>query len=315
MTALEQALAEAEAAGIRQERHQVGDLHVNVARLGRGRPLLLLHGWPEFWLVWRPVMERLADAFELIAPDLRGCGDTGKPTPGPDATATADRHAEDMLGLMDALGFQHFGVVSGDLGAYVAQAMSHRAPERLEGTFYFCTPYPDLGPRYGQPSHLVEVWYQYFQQLPWTAELVGSSREACRLYFKHFLDHWSGDNPAVFVGLLEAYVDNFMKPGNIQGGFDWYLSSAPNRQLWLEGKLPPKPAITVPTRFLWGRRDPLIPPGWSDRLGEYWADFTIGFAEAGHYVHAEAPDLAAHEVRSFFQDLPVRVTETRVPTK
>jgi pimeloyl-ACP methyl ester carboxylesterase len=166
MTALEQALAEAEAAGIRQERHQVGDLHANVARLGRGRPLLLLHGWPEFWLVWRPVMERLADAFELIAPDLRGCGDTGKPTPGPDATATADRHAEDMLGLMDALGFQHFGVVSGDLGAYVAQAMSHRAPERLEGTFYFCTPYPGLGPRYGQPSHLVEVWYQLLSAAP-----------------------------------------------------------------------------------------------------------------------------------------------------
>lgn len=306
MTALEQAFAAAEAAGIRQERHPVGDLQVNVARLGRGRPLLLLHGWPEFWLVWRPVMERLADAFELIAPDLRGCGDTGKPTPGPDATATADRHARDMLGLMDVLGFGRFGAVGGDLGAYVLQAMSHRAPERLEGTFYLCTPYPGLGHRYGQPSHLVEVWYQYFQQLPWAAELVGGSREACRLYFRHFLDHWSGDNPAVFAELLEAYVDNFMKPGNVQGGFDWYVSSAPNRRLWLEGRLPQQPPIAVPTRFLWGRRDPLIPPEWSDRLGEYWTDFTLGFADAGHYVHAEAPELAAREVRAFFDGLAAR---------
>ncbi len=303
MSALEQAFAAAEAAGIRQDRVPVDGLRVNVARHGRGRPLLLLHGWPEFWLVWRPIMERLGNDFELIAPDLRGCGDTGKPFAQPDPTATADRHATDMFGLMDALGIQRFGVVGGDLGAYVAQAMSHRAPERLVGSFYFCTPYPGLGHRYGQPGHLIEVWYQYFQQLPWAADLVGSSRHACRLYFRHFLDHWSGDNPAVFADPLEAYVDNFMKPGNIQGGFDWYLSSAATRRLWLEGKLPPQPPISVPTRFLWGRRDPLIPPDWSDRLGDYWTDHSLAFVDAGHYVHAELPDVAANEIRIFFDGL------------
>jgi pimeloyl-ACP methyl ester carboxylesterase len=163
-----------------------------------------------------------------------------------------------------------------------------------------------LGHRYGQPSHLIEVWYQYFQQIPWAAELIGSSREACRMYFKHFLDHWSGDNPAVFADLLEAYVDNFMKPGNIQGGFDWYLSSAHNRLLSIKGKLPAQPPITIPARFLWGRRDPLILPEWADRLGEYWTDYTIDFADAGHFVHAEAPDLAAREIRAFFEGLPRR---------
>jgi pimeloyl-ACP methyl ester carboxylesterase len=130
-----------------------------------------------------------------------------------------------------------------------------------------------------------------------------SSREACRLYFKYFLDHWSGDNPAVFADLLDVYVDNFMKPGNIQGGFDWYLSSYPTRRLWLEGKLPPKPPISVPTRFLWGRRDPLIPIEWADKLGEYWTNYTIDFVDAGHFVHAESPDVAAKEVRAFFDHL------------
>ena len=248
-------------------------------------------------------MMRLGDAFELIAPDLRGCGDTGKPTPGPDASATAQRHALDMFGLMDALGFDSVGVIGGDLGAYVMQAMSHQAPQRLKGTLYLCTPYPGLGHRYGQPGHLIEVWYQYFQQLPWAAELIGNSREACRLYFRHFLDHWSGDNPAVFAEWLEIYVDNFMKPGNIQGGFDWYLGSAANRRLWLEGKLPVTPRIGIPSRFLWGRRDPLIPPEWSDRLGEYWTNYSIRFADAGHYVHVEAPDIVAEEARGFFGGL------------
>ncbi|MFB9263689.1 alpha/beta fold hydrolase [Bradyrhizobium erythrophlei] len=303
MTALEKALANAAVEGITQTKIDIGGLRVNVARFGKGKPLLLLHGWPEFWLVWRPVMLRLGDSFELIAPDLLGCGDTAKRTAGPDASATAQRHALDMFGLMDALGMERFGVVGGDVGAYVMQAMSHHAPQRLTGTLYLCTPYPGLGHRYGQPSHLIEVWYQYFQQLPWAAQLVGSSRESCRLYFQHILDHWSGDNPAVFADMLDVYVDNFMKPGNIQGGFDWYLSSAPNRRLWLEGKLPAKPPIKVPSRFLWGRRDPLVLPEWSDRLGEYWTDPSISFVDTGHFVHAEAPDLVADEARSFFGNL------------
>ena len=51
----------------------------HVARTGAGKPLLLLHGWPEFWLTWEPVMHRLAGRFELIAPDLRGFGESEKP--------------------------------------------------------------------------------------------------------------------------------------------------------------------------------------------------------------------------------------------
>ncbi|WP_338830785.1 alpha/beta hydrolase [Bradyrhizobium sp. 27S5] len=103
----------------------------------------------------------------------------------------------------------------------------------------------------------------------------------------------------MFGDLLEAYVDNFMKPGNIQGGFDWYLSSAPNRRRWLEGRLPAQPRIEIPSRFLWGRRDPLIAPEWSDRLDQYWTEPSIRFVEAGHYVHAEAPEVVAEEARSF----------------
>ena len=53
------------------------DFHL--VRAGRGKPLLLLHGWPEFWLTWEPVMSRLSDRFMLIAPDLRGFGDSDKP--------------------------------------------------------------------------------------------------------------------------------------------------------------------------------------------------------------------------------------------
>jgi pimeloyl-ACP methyl ester carboxylesterase len=227
-------------------------------------------------------------------------GDTGKVTPGPDPTATADAHAQDVLALADTLGLERFGIVCGDVGAYVMQALARRAPERLSGVVSFCTPYPGIGARYGQPSHLIEVWYQYFQQLPFAAEVAGATRESCRRYIGWILDHWSGDDPTVFADTLEVYVDNFMKPGNMQGGFDWYLSSGPDRVRWLEGSLAPAPRIEVPVRMLWGRRDPLVPVGWADRLGECFGDYSIDFVDAGHFVQVQLPDRAAQEVRDFF---------------
>src|SRR6516162_11436658 len=79
----------------------------HVARLGAGPVLLLLHGWPEYWLTWEPVMTRLAHRYRLIAPDLRGLGDSDKP----DGPFGADGHAADMLTLLGALGVPRAGVV------------------------------------------------------------------------------------------------------------------------------------------------------------------------------------------------------------
>ncbi|WP_036008703.1 alpha/beta fold hydrolase, partial [Bradyrhizobium yuanmingense] len=92
----------------------------HVARAGSGKPLLLLHGWPEFWLTWEPVISRLSDRFTLVAPDLRGFGDSDKPG-GPYGP---DGHAADMLALMDRLGVDRFGVVGHDVGGAVMQPLA-----------------------------------------------------------------------------------------------------------------------------------------------------------------------------------------------
>ena len=72
---------------------QANNAAFHVAKIGTGRPLLLLHGWPEFWLSWEPVMTRLADRFTLYAPDLRGFGASSKPA-GPWGAA---EHAADLV--------------------------------------------------------------------------------------------------------------------------------------------------------------------------------------------------------------------------
>lgn len=286
---------------IRHQDIEANGIRLHVAECGAGRPLLLLHGWPEFWLTWEPLMRRLSGRFRLVVPDLRGFGASDKPDPGPSDRAGAEVHAADMLALLQALGIDRAGVVSHDVGAMAAQAMARQAPDRLAGLFFFDCPYPGIGGRWREPGHLKETWYQYFHQKDFAAALVGSSREACRLYFGHFLRHWSGGNPAAFDDVLEAWVDEFMKPGNLQGGFNWYISGNAARLAAMRGEVPPAPPIAVPACVRWGDRDPILLSAWIDRMGEYFSDLDAKpFAGLGHFPHREDPDRAAAEIAVFF---------------
>jgi pimeloyl-ACP methyl ester carboxylesterase len=278
-------------------------IRFHLARCGdaAARPLLLLHGWPEFWLSWEPLMRRLAGRFQLIAPDLRGFGATDKPDPGPTDRSGAALHAADMLALLDALGLGRVGVVTHDIGAVVMQTLARQAPERVAGLFLFDCPYPGMGARFGAPDHLKEIWYQFFHQLPVAAEVVGASRDSVRAYFGHFLRHWSAGNPAAFDEVLEEWVDNFLLPGNLQGGFNWYIAAHAGRIQTIKGEAPVLPRITVPTCVRWGALDPILKAEWMDRLGEHFTDLDAAVLDGvGHFPHREAPDRAASEIQTFF---------------
>lgn len=286
--------------GFTSARIRANGVTLHLARAGKGPPLVLLHGWPEFWLTWAPLMHRLGDRFDLIAPDLRGFGASDKPDAGPSADAGPEVLAADVAGLLDALGLGRVGLVAHDVGAYVAQVLARRDPARLAGLFLFNCPYPGIGRRWADADHLIETWYQYFHQQPFAADLVGSSREACELYIGHFLEHWAHD-PHAFDADREAWIDNFMRPGNLQGGFNWYISAAAGRRAVIREEVAPLPPIEVPTRVLWGRHDPILKVEWTDRLDAYFSDLEVAIAEdAGHFVHYERPDLASAEIAAFF---------------
>lgn len=117
---------------------QANGARLHAARIGTGPLLVLLHGWPELWLAWEPVMHRLADRYTLVAPDLRGFGDSDKP----DGPFGADAHAADILGLLDALGAERAGIVGHDVGGAAMQPLARQAPQRLAGLFFFDFVYP-----------------------------------------------------------------------------------------------------------------------------------------------------------------------------
>ena len=281
----------------------VNGIRVHCVRHGAGFPLILLHGWPEFWYVYRKNIPVLAESFDVVVPDLRGFGDSEKPPlPDPPGDLLGDL-VEDLRGLADTLGFERFGVVSHDLGAYAAQGFARKYPERLAGLFFFDCPYPGIGRRWVEPDSVNEIWYQSFHQQPWAASLVGENRETCAAYFRHFLDHWAHE-PGLFDEDVEAWVDNFMKPGNLQGGFNWYVATNESRIRLVRDGPPELPKIEAPARILWGESDPILKARWADRLGDYFANYSFETAPgAGHFVHYERPELANREISTFFEPL------------
>jgi pimeloyl-ACP methyl ester carboxylesterase len=269
----------------------------HVATTGQGRPLLLLHGWPEFWLTWQPVMTQLADRFTLYSPDLRGFGDSDKP----EGLFGPDQQASDMLALMDALGLKQAGIVGHDVGGALMQPLARQAPDRIAGLFFFDFVYPGIGARMAEPERLNNIWYQSFHQMEMAPALIGATRESCRTYISHFLNSWSQRKHA-FDDVVEAFTDNFMKPGNLAGGFAHYRAAHAGRVRMMKGEAPTLPPIAVPTCVRWAEHDPLFPYAWTDRLNETFANLDLAmFSGVGHFPHREDPGRASHEIAAFFE--------------
>ena len=287
------------------ERAQVGEIELHYVREGSGFPLFLIHGWPEYWRTWRKNVSALADSFDVIVPDLGGFGESEKPDVPVTEGYGIEDHAADLMTLAETLDVDEFGFVSHDLGAYVGQRLARVRPERVRGLFFFDCPYPGIGERWRDPDHVDEIWYQSFNQQPWAADLVGTSRETCRTYIGHFLTHWAGDPNAFDEADREAWVDTFSDPETLQGGFDWYVAADEDRKRLMREGAPAMDPIEVPTRILWGEADPIVKSEWADQLDEYFANYRLDTVpDAGHFVHYERPELANEAIESFFADLP-----------
>ena len=151
-----------------------------------------------------------------------------------------------------------------------------------------------------EPDRLNNIWYQSFNQLEIAPTLIGASRESCLAYIGYLLKHWSHRKQA-FDGVLEAFVDNFLKDGNLPGGFAYYRAAHAGRISMLKGEAPNLPPIDVPTCVRWAEHDPLFPYAWTDRLGETFSNLDLAmFGDVGHFPHREDPDRAASEIAAFF---------------
>ena len=213
-----------------------GDLVLHAITGGDGPPLLLVHGWPQFWYQFRLIMPGLARDFQVIAPDQRGRGLTSKPPSGPSGHGY-DTHtlANDLAALMDALGHQSFSVVGHDAGLDIGYALAADHPGRVARLAVGEAPLPGITPPTPLilPDQVVDrLWHIPFNQLKETNEKLVAGRED--IFFGAEFSASAGTNKLPGYA-VQYYVDGLASsPEALHGSFQLYrafgATAAQNQQ-------------------------------------------------------------------------------------
>jgi len=258
-----------------------------------GADMVMLHGWPETSFCWRHVMAGFADSYRMMAPDLRGIGDTDKPDGAYDKATVAG----DIWALMDARGIDRAILVGHDIGARVAMRMTLDNPDRVAALVVINGRYPPLGSlKTSDSGQARERWYFFFHQHPDLVEALVS--KDVRAYYQHFLEHWSHPDFHFNEDEILEYVRAYSVPGSIRGGCAHYQAALNEDEAqWAAdvGK-----TVETPTLVLWGAEDPCSPPFYTDGYDSVFLNMDFRFIDrCGHFPQEEQPAETIAAMREF----------------
>ena len=276
---------------------EANGIRLHVARAGAGPLILFLHGFPEYWGMWRPLLERFgARGWCAVAPDLRGYNLSDKP-----AAVEAYRVkplVADVLALAARYAKEKFVLVAHDWGGAVAWGVAIAHPERLSKLVVLNSPHPYVFWRElcASPAQREASAYMTLFRLA-KAERVLSANGYARL-----LAWFPGLDPDYRRGLLEAWS----QPGALTGGLNYYRASPlypPTADDPGPRKLQLKPedfVVRVPTLILWGERDPALLTGCLDGLEALVPDLKlVRVPEATHWIARERTERVIAEIEAF----------------
>jgi pimeloyl-ACP methyl ester carboxylesterase len=187
-------------------------LHYLVA--GKGDPVVLLHGYAETSHMWRPLMAKLADTRTVIAPDLRGAGQSSTPADG----YTKAAMARDIHALTSKLGYQRVQIVGHDIGLMVAYAYAAQYPSEVERIALMDAFLPGIG-NWRDVWLMRDLWHFHFYGK--TALALVRGRE--RIYFEHFWNDFAADpKHSVPERDRRIYAKAYARPGGMRSGFEYF---------------------------------------------------------------------------------------------
>ena len=196
-----------------------GQVRLHAVIGGDGPPLLLIHGWPQKWYAWRMLMPTLARDFQVIAVDQRGIGLSDKPADGYDSATLAN----DMVGLMDALGHQRFALYGTDVGMPIAYAVAADHPERVVRLVVSEAPLPGVSPSpplFLPPQLNARLWHLAFNQLPKINEQLVQGRE--EIFFGAEFDASAGTHKLPAEAVKYYIYTLAADPEALRGSFEFY---------------------------------------------------------------------------------------------
>jgi pimeloyl-ACP methyl ester carboxylesterase len=288
--------------GVDLESHMVPGsgilLHVVLAGPKDGPPVVLLHGFPEFWWAWNEQIAHLARAgFRVIAPDQRGYNGSDKPT------AIEDYQVEllvaDVIALILRLRYESVYLAGHDWGGAIAWHLVIAHPERVRRLVMFNSPHPlawmDAQSREAEEETI--SWYRTFFQLPWLPELLARAGNWWLLE-KNLRDT---SRPGTFSGRdLAYYKYAWDRDGAMHSMINWYRAGF---------RYPPRVdgdgTVRVPTRIVWGMKDRYLESRLARLSAEHCADATlVEMPDAGHWLLHEEPQATSRQMIEFFAAEP-----------
>jgi pimeloyl-ACP methyl ester carboxylesterase len=261
-------------AGVEHEFVMVNGVRTHVALAGEGPPVLLMHGWPQHWFMWRDVIPLVAPHVHVIAPDFRGFGWSEVPSGGYEK----DQLKRDMLALLDELGVGELSLAGHDWGGHVGFLLALEHPERLR-SFLALNILPPWRSRDRRIA--LDAWRLSYIPLlatPGLGRRVGRALAARGLPEKDaFLERLAGDRGAATERLYRAFLLREL-PALIRGRYS-------------------PTDLRVPTRLVFGERDVVLSPRAVEDAAAQSDRIELEFvADAGHFVVDEKPELVADRV-------------------
>jgi pimeloyl-ACP methyl ester carboxylesterase len=266
--------------GVEHRHVDVGGLRLHVAEAGDGEPLVMLHGWPQHWFMWRKLIPTLAERYRVICPDMRGFGWSDAP-PGRYEKKTL---ARDVLRLIEVLGLERVRLVGHDWGGFAGFLACLREPERFERSAALSI----VSPWYRAPiSPLLVAGLAY--QGPLVAPLVGPRVAGMPSFTRLVLQ--LGSDRAFDDGELAAYADRFRDPARalastrLYRSFQWLELPSMSLGRYVDGRM------TVPTLGIYGERDILIGDDSFESARPHTGSLRIErIPGAAHFIPEEVPE-------------------------
>lgn len=271
----------------------LGEVIIHYLSAGTGEPVVLLHGIPQTSYEWRHVIAPISERYFVIAPDLRGLGDTSRPAQGYDKKTIA---ADIWKLVHDQLKIDRFFLVGHDWGGPVAFSLAAHHPEAVRRLAILDVVIPGDGGDFSQGGRR---WHHAFFRTLDLPEALCTGREHVLLGW--FFDHYGALPNCISQADRQEYLRTYSKPGALRAMFEFYralpVDAEDNRAVLSKGKLK-MPVLALGGDKSFGRG--LEPLESLKRVAE---DVRGGLIpNSGHWVTEEAPHFVAAELMKFFAE-------------
>ncbi len=278
----------------RHHRAEVNGIRLHYTVAGAGEPVVLLHGFPMTSFYWRKVIPALSARFTVVAPDLRGCGDSDRPSGGYDKRTVA----EDVHQLVQHLKLGPINLVSHDVGMMVAYAYASRYPAEVRRLALTEAALAGLGLEnlFDAAKHPRMFHLPLFEAPNGLAEALVAGRET--LFVAHMMRQQAYDTTALEEHALDEYARHLAAPGALHGGIEYFrahVTDAVHNREHAKTKLR-MPVLTVGGTASFGANlEPEVGP-LAERMRSVMLD------ECGHYLAEERPERLAEVLLQFLAE-------------